>query len=233
MWSRADLKFRGKMAFKRNYWPSVLVALIMGIFANAAGLNIQERISERKPSEFGSAFSWMFWTTIMVMIGLIAVVFFVLSIFVGNVLLVGGCRFFIVNQVERPTVGVVTSGFSSGKYGNIVLTMFLKDLFTGLWSLLFVIPGIIKSYEYRMIPYILAENPGMHYKEAFQISKNMMMGRKLDTFVLDLSFIGWEILSAITWGIVGLFYVDPYREATMAELYAENRAKAYQEGYIH
>ncbi len=94
---------------------------------------------------------------------------------------------------------------------NVVLVMFLKNLFTSLWTLLFVIPGIVKHYEYLMIPYILAENPGMDRKEAFQISKRMMDGQKMETFILDLSFIGWILLSAITCGIVGIFYVNPYR----------------------
>ena len=83
-----------------------------------------------------------------------------------------------------------------------------------------------------MIPYILAENPRISRKRAFEISKNMMDGEKWNAFVLDLSFIGWILLSAITCGIVGIFYVNPYREATFAELYAFNKAKAYEEGYI-
>ena len=65
----------------------------------------------------------------------------------------------------------------------------------------------------------------MDRKEAFQISKRMMDGQKMETFILDLSFIGWILLSAITCGIVGIFYVNPYREATFAELYAFNKAK--------
>ena len=69
--------------------------------------------------------------------------------------------------------------FRSGHYVNIVLTMFLRELFTSLWTLLLVIPGIVKHYEYLMIPYILAENPGMDRKEAFQISKRMMDGQTL------------------------------------------------------
>ena len=101
----------------------------------------------------------------------------------------------------------------------MTLTMFLRQLFTFLWSLLFVIPGIIKSYEYRMIPFILAENPDTPYKDAFEMSKKMMMGNKWDAFVLDLSFIGWFILTAITCGILGVFYVNPYKYMTDAELY--------------
>lgn len=97
--------------------------------------------------------------------------------------------------------------------------MFCRDLFTFLWSLLFVIPGIVKSYEYKMVPYLLAEYPGMDRNEAFARSREMMYGQKWNTFVLDLSFIPWNILSSITFGLVGLFYVFPYQDATYAELY--------------
>ena len=83
-----------------------------------------------------------------------------------------------------------------------------------------------------MVPYILAENPAMNRKEAFLISKKMMMGQKWNAFVLDLSFLGWRCLEAITFGILGIFYVEPYVQATIAELYAYNRTIAYQNGYI-
>ena len=81
----------------------------------------------------------------------------------------------------------------------------LRGLKTFLWGLLLVIPGIIKSYEYRMIPYILSENPGMDTKRAFQLSAEMMYGQKWNAFVLDLSFILWLILGAITCGLVNVF----------------------------
>lgn len=90
----------------------------------------------------------------------------------------GGYRFFILNQTAQPGIGTLLDGFRSGHYVNIVLTMFLRDLFTTLWSLLLVVPGIVKHYEYLMVPYIIAENPAMDYKEAFQISKQMMDGEK-------------------------------------------------------
>ena len=172
-WTRDRLKTNGRIAFKKNYWSCVAVAVIMGIITGLSGV-----------------------------------------------------------KTENPTVGTIFDAFRSGHYVNVVLAMFLKNLFTSLWTLLFVIPGIVKHYEYLMIPYILAENPGMDRKEAFQISKRMMDGQKMETFILDLSFIGWILLSAITCGIVGIFYVNPYREATFAELYAFNKAKAYEEGYI-
>ena len=72
----------------------------------------------------------------------------------------------------------------------------------------------------------------MGRQEAFLISKRMMMGQKWEVFMLDLSFLGWRLLEAITFGIVGVFYVEPYYQATMSELYAYNRSVAYQQGYI-
>lgn len=141
-----------------------------------------------------------------------------LSIFIMNPLEVGGRKFFIDNHDSKGKLGVFGLAFSSN-YGNVVLGMFLKGLFTFLWSLLFIIPGIIKSYEYRMIPYLLAENPDMNHAEAFETSKKMMSGNKWAAFVLDLSFIGWHILNAFTFGLLGVFYVNPYVYQTDAELY--------------
>lgn len=231
MWTRADLKTRGKFAFRKNYWTAVLVAFVMTLFsAIGGGSGAAKGASDGYGSGSTEAVAVSLLIASVAMLGgLIAVV---LGIFVGNALEVGGCRFFITNQTEQAQAGTLAYAFKSGNYGNVVLIMFLRDLYTFLWSLLFVIPGIIKSYEYRMVPYILAENPGMNRQEAFLISKKMMMGQKWNTFVLDLSFIGWRILEAITFGILGIFYVEPYIQATNAELYAYNRSIAYQNGYI-
>ena len=93
--------------------------------------------------------------------------------------------------------------------------MYLKTL---LWLFLFIVPGIIKAYEYSMIPYLLAENPNLSADEAFYLSKQMTTGQKADLFVLDLSFIGWIILGLICCGI-GILFVLPYPQATRAEVY--------------
>mgnify|MGYP002333900240 CR=1 FL=1 len=164
--------------------------------------------------------------TVVILIVLVA------KVFVGNLLKMGGYRFFILNQTAQPGIGTLLDGFRSGHYVNIVLTMFLRDLFTTLWSLLLVVPGIVKHYEYLMVPYIIAENPAMDYKEAFQISKQMMDGEKMEAFIMDLSFLGWYLLSAVTCGLLAIFYVNPYVQASFAEMYTFNKQKAYQEGYI-
>ena len=129
-----------------------------------------------------------------------------------------GCRGFFTRNSETPAeVSEIKAGFHP--YGRTVGAMFLRDLFICLWSLLFVIPGLIKIYSYRMVPYILADDPTIGGKDAITLSRQMMNGHKWNTFVLDLSFIGWELLSVLTAGLLGLFYVKPYEAATGAELY--------------
>ena len=110
--------------------------------------------------------------------------------------------------------------------------MFLKELKIVLWSLLFVIPGIIKAYEYLMVPYILAENPNIDSKRAFQMSRDMMKGEKWDTFVLELSFLGWTLLGVLACGIGSLF-VAPYMQATFTELYEVLKYKVISCGQAH
>lgn len=233
MWTRLDLKMRGKAAFQRNYWASVVVALVMAIVVGALTRGVGRNTDSYSDyTYFGTKGTAFVALIVAAVAGIVSIVVCLLKIFVGNVLFVSGARFFIENQTGTPSAGMLGYGFRSGNYVNLALTMFLKDLFEFLWTLLFVVPGIIKHYEYLMIPYILAENPGMSRQEAFLISKRMMMGQKWDVFVMDLSFIGWRLLEGITFGIVGVFYVEPYYQATYAELYAVNRAMAYQNGYI-
>lgn len=160
-------------------------------------------------------------------VAVVSTIGILVAILVTNVFIVGGCRLFMIGRKRPVTFGAMVYGFNGERYGNIVKTMFLKGLFTGLWSLLLVIPGIIKSYEYRMIPYLLSENPQMDYKRAFELSKKMMMGEKWDVFVLDLSFFWWYLLNGITFGILGLFWLNPYIHATNAELYTALRQKLF------
>lgn len=144
------------------------------------------------------------------------------GIFFTNPMYVGISRFYIRSFDTKPRFREIFHAMEN-RYKNVTAIMFLRDLYTVLWTLLFVIPGVVKSYEYYMIPYLLAENPNMEAKEAFRISRQMMQGQKWKAFVLDLSFIGWQILSAITLGVLGIFYVNPYVYLTGAALYRKLR----------
>ena len=130
-----------------------------------------------------------------------------------------GCRKFFRKNLDEPAKLSNIVYVFDANYKNVVKTAFLTDLFIWLWSLLFVIPGIIKSYEYRLVPYIMSENPAMNFKDAQAESKKLMTGNKWKTFVLDLSFIGWDILSLMTWGLLEIFFVAPYKASTDAALY--------------
>ena len=155
---------------------------------------------------------------IAIIVIVIIIVAILLDLFVNLPLEVGTARFFFKNQKTDAKVAEVAFAYDNC-WKNIAVTMFLRNLFTFLWSLLLIIPGIVKAYEYRMIPYILAENPDMNREEVFALSKKMMDGEKWHAFVLDLSFIGWHILGAFTAGILEVFYVVPYQSSTNATLY--------------
>lgn len=242
MWTRELLKRNAKEIFKRNYWTCVGVSLVLAALTGG-GSSVIGRIGGNNTSvsyhHYGSDYYYgdsargfmisMVVVAVTLIVVLAAVAF---TIFAGNVFKIGGCSFFIKNRTMTGTFGNLLDGFKSGHYGNVVKTMFFYDLYIALWSLLLVVPGIIKSYEYRMVPYILAENPGMDSKQVFEISKRMMNGQKMETFILDLSFIGWALVAGITCGIAGVFYVTPYINATNTELYAFNKVQAYNEGYI-
>ena len=221
------------MAFKKNYVSAVVVALLMGIFGTVSGESSARRVSENSDIYSGNLFNVGMITGLLAGIATVVIlIVLVAKVFVGNLLKMGGYRFFILNQTAQPGIGTLLDGFRSGHYVNIVLSMFLRDLFSTLWSLLLVVPGIVKHYEYLMVPYIIAENPAMDYKEAFQISKQMMDGEKMEAFIMDLSFLGWYLLSAVTCGLLAIFYVNPYVQASFAEMYTFNKQKAYQDGYI-
>ena len=246
-WTRGQLKNNAKMNFYKNYWMCVGMALILTLvlMMEPDGPKKEIMLKIRDYTDILPAYGYQGWLSSLfdglgywfgvlwsVFSLFIALVLLLIKIVVGNVVYVGGIRFFIQNRRENPSAGTIFFGFQNGNYGNIALTIFLKDLYTALWTLLLVVPGIIKHYEYRMIPYILAENPTMPREEAFQISRRMMMGQKMDVFVLDLSFIGWVIFEKISFGLAGLFFVRPYYETVFAELYEANKQKAYREGYI-
>ena len=151
-------------------------------------------------------------------VGVLAIIGILLSIFLYMPMEVGCRRFFIKNLNEKAQLKEVAFGYDNN-YKNVVKTLFLRSLIVFLLSLLLVIPGIIMSYAYRMVPYILAENPDMKTRHIFKHSRELMKGNKWKAFVLDLSFIGWVLLSVLTMGLLYIFYVGPFYHSTCAALY--------------
>ena len=130
---------------------------------------------------------------------------------------------------------LANNSFSLG-FGNwlhVVWGMILSTIYIFLWTLLLIIPGIIKSYSYALTPYILVEHPEMSANEAIEESMRLMDGHKFDLFYLQLSFIGWAILSILSLGL-GFFWLIPYQMTAQAAFYRDikNEAMPLQDNVI-
>ena len=236
MWSGSILKSNAKIALTGRYWRAFLVALAAGAIAGAAeaGSNIQSAVEQYDSVQsllYNDYYTRAFfveilrgWVVPLLAFGLL------LSIFVGNIVQIGSARYFVQNHFGQTRFGTLFSGFQNG-YTNSMAAMLVTNLYIFLWSLLFVFPGIYKSYQYCMVPYILSDNPNMPGARARTISRMMTDGEKFSIFIFGLSFIGWYLLGMLCLG-VGVLFVNPYYEAARAELYIFLRDRAIQNGYV-
>ena len=153
-----------------------------------------------------------------------------LRIFVYNVLSVGFAVAFLLllrNGDDRLTSNMFEVSFR--QYWHKVWGMFLMYLFIALWTLLFILPGIVKAFSYALTPFILEENPDLSANEAIDHSRAMMKGHKFDLFYLYLSFIGWFLLSFLTLGI-GFIWLIPYMNTAQAAFYEDVKADYERNG---
>ena len=236
MWNTSEIKERGRAAFKLNYWKCVLVSFILGFVMSGttsfstrttgsseemqqAFQEMQESLSSLTPGQQIAVAAGV--------AGLFTVVFVIalaVKIFLYNPLKVGGLAFFKQNVMFPPAdLNEISVGFKN--YMHTFVTLFLNDLFLTLWTMLLIVPGIIKSYSYRMVPYILADEPDLSPTDTITRSRQMMDGHKWHAFCYDISFIGWFLLTIITCGIVGLFWYGPYKNSSDAALYLALRGE--------
>ena len=228
-----ELKGIGKAAFKANYWSSVVASLLL--YALTSGSAVAHSRNGQSASDTATQegqqlqemFSGLTSTQQMEIFGaiasaglLITIISILIKIFLINPLQVGCFRFFRNNVASTgATLNDLKEGF--GDYGRVFLTLFLRDLFATLWAFLFIIPGIVKSYSYRLVPYILKDHPELSPTEAITRSRQMMDGHKWQAFVLDLSFIGWYLLGLLTLGMVNIFWANPYHDNAAAAFYLD------------
>lgn len=151
---------------------------------------------------------------------------------VGNVISNGGRGWFLRYwRGEYPPVSELFASFRI--YTPCMVTGLLRDIYVFLWSLLFVIPGIVKHYAYSMAEYIIYENPNISASQALDMSNRMTMGYKGDLFVFDLSYLGWWILTGLTFSLVGVFYAFPYMFTAHAGVYEALKSDALRRGVLH
>ena len=233
MWDRKDVKARGKKNFKGNYWKSVLCALLLSILTCTAGVSsrfagggddddsgtsevVNDVSNELDSVDTGTAATII--GVIVLILLVVTIIHVLLKIFIFNPLQVGCYGFFKENAGSaNPDLGILKTGFTM--YGHTFITLFLRDLFMFLWTLLLIFPGVIKAYSYRMVPFILRDHPEMTAREVITASRKMMDGHKWNVFVFDLSYIGWFLLGAITLGLVNVFWTEPYRQNANAIIY--------------
>ena len=231
-WDRPTLKSYAKTSLKNFYWKGVLTTLIFLVLTGGEIFSVNYNVDSESTNQLvNSGMGELMLAVVGGVAILAAILGIVYSIFVVNPLIVGHNRYYLDSRFAPTDVGRLFSGFTGGNYGNVVKTMFLVDLYTFFWSLLFIIPGIVKGYEYSMVHYLLAENPDMPSERAFELSKEMMNGRKWDLFVLDLSFFGWGLLASLV--VIGNVFLQPYIQATHAEVYLWLRYDALCNGYAH
>lgn len=188
-----------------------VAALLGGLVAGSlVNLNLDldaDELSQLSYSMYKFVKAWMR------IAGVLALVQFI----VGGAVQLGYSQY-LLKQHDRRELDFHDLFSQFHRFGQGFAQVFLRDLYTILWSLLFIIPGIIKSYSYAMTPFIMADNPDMSAKEAIAASMELMDGHKGDLFILGLTFIGWELLCVLTLGI-GTLWLNPYMNASYAAFY--------------
>ena len=228
MLTSKELRVKAWNSLKGKYWRAFLVILVLGLLASG-GTSLQtssqtltDTINLVDPSEMDETME-LGAAVVGTIATVMAVVGMAISLFVGNAADVGLAHYFVRNVETKPSFADAFYGFKV-KYLRNIGTLLLVGIKLALWSLLLVVPGIIKSFEYAIIPYILADDPEITSKEAFRKAKEMMMGNKWRLFKLNFSFFGWFVLCVVTCGL-GTPFLLPYVSAANAEFYAELKNK--------
>lgn len=238
----SDFRAAARDALKGRWGIAVIAGLLASLLGaiNATGPQVKLDITDNGASinfmfgnqqVYSSAGGWVPELNAFIVGGAIYMIVLALAmaavLFVlGSVISLGYSKFNLelVDRQNEAQIGTLFGYFPHWK--NAAIAHLLQFIYVVLWTLLFVIPGIMASYSYAMTPYILAENPEMAPKEAIARSKEMMYGNRWRLFCLHFSFIGWSILSALTMGI-GNLWLTPYQQAAVAAFYREVSGTAY------
>lgn len=216
--SGSDYRLKARQVLSGAWGPSILAALIAALLgASLTGGSISFNIRSDDLQKLFTH-SRAFLSFLMFFGSFVGFLGFAQFILGGTVKL-GYCRFLLKqHDGSNPEIADLFSQFD--RFGDGFCLALLQTIFIVLWSLLFVIPGIVASYRYSLAQFIMLENPDMRPMEALNASKQMMYSHKMDLFLLDLSFIGWSFLCVFTLGI-GFLWLNPYMNATRAAFYRD------------
>lgn len=215
MYTRAELKQNAKNALKGKWGSAILATIIfVGIsFTVAFVLKLIENFVG-----IGTLLVSKNIEIVPLVSLIVSIITSILEILVIAPMTIGLYSYFLnLSEENKPSVEIIFDGFKKS-FSNSVIMNILITVYTFLWTLLFIIPGIIKAYSYSMAFYIMAENPSISAGEAIKESMRIMNGHKMELFFLQLSFIGWAILAMFTCGI-GFLWLVPYMNKTTANFY--------------
>jgi uncharacterized membrane protein len=221
MLDKVEIKKKAREFKANGYWRVVWAYIVIGSIIGA-GSSIMTFDSLTGNTEGADRFLFL----------VLEVVAFLVALFVAPVVKVGEA-FYSTKLYHKKCVQigeVFSVGFNL--YGRNLGSMLYRNLFIFLWSLLLVIPGIIKYYSYFLTPYLLMRFKNIGAIEAVRISKKLMSGHKKEIFFLQISFIGWYLLSIITFGLLDSLYANPYYNVANAGFANELIEQARLEGKI-
>ena len=202
---RIKIKDRAKAVFSQDYWRLVGIVLLAAVITGALAMlsyryetnDMGIKVPTMKPA----------W-------GLISLAF---TIFVGNVVSVGLAKICLAAyRGEAYDINDLFYFFKEGRYLKVVGAMALTTLFVTIGFILLIVPGIIIACGLSRVPYLLADEYPEGGMDVVKKSWDIMKGYKSDYFVFVLSFIGWMLLTAVTFGLVGIFYANPYMNIAQA-----------------
>lgn len=215
--SYSDYRRIARENLEGNWGQSVAIAFVAALFgAVVAGSGISFEINmDAEYMQHLPRFVLSILGTIASFAGILSLAQFIL----GGPVQLGYTQILLEQYHHREfDISELFSQFHRFKQG--FLQRFLRILYTALWGLLFVIPGIIAHYKYAMTPFLMTDNPNMTAREAIAASTELMDGHKGELFMLGLTFIGWDLLACLTLGI-GSLWLNPYKNATYAAFYRE------------
>ena len=230
----SDFRSKARDALKGNWFIAVITGLVASVLGGLNGggggisfnfntddsATIEQLLNELQIPQEVLGYILAAFAALLTVSAVYSFVMFI----IGSVVSIGYARFNIdLVEGQTPSISVLFSNF--GRWTTAIWANLLVSIRTFLWSLLFVIPGIIAAYSYAVTTYVLADNPDMTAKEAIDESKRLMDGNRWRLFCLEISFIGWDLVSLFTLGIASL-WVTPYREAARASFYQEIKSEA-------
>ena len=254
MWNNAELKKNAKVRMKSYQGKAIVVSLIVAILASLEYLNVnnffltwldgrffeispflkEDAISNTlqyfaQPLIGVNIFEYLLKSkNILIWVGILLLIRGMFFCFITGPIRYGQASFYYKNRYEETGIDELFSAFNMKNYFNITKTMFFMYIQLLAFTCLLIVPGIIYTYAYYLVPYILIENPNMPAREVLSLSKKMTEGYKSNMFGLTLSFFGWMVLGTLTAGLSDVVFTTPYRMATDVELYFELK-KIYEE----